>query len=319
MGIRKKKTLSDQATEFAEGILPAIGSAMETAREHAVPLIEEAREKAGPMIAEGRQIAAEKAAEAREKAAPIIAEGRQVAAEKVAEAREKAAPLIAEGRQVAAEKVAEAREKAGPIIAEGRERAAEAAAEGKVAAAAKLNELRGIEPEPEKKGGKLKKFLLIGAVAGVAGVVVKKLTSGGSGDNWQSTYVPAPPPAPRAEATERANDDAAAATPDEALADAAEAPVATTTPDAPAEVVQLADGQDGNEADAPYGPGSAAPLADGSAPDASYVVKGNGDSMLFHTTESPSFERTKAEVWFTDVDAAQAAGFKPWNHKTLNS
>jgi large subunit ribosomal protein L4 len=58
----------------------------------------------------------------------------------------------------------------------------------------------------------------------------------------------------------------------------------------------------------PYGPGSALPLADGSAP-AGFDIKGNEDSMKFHTTDSPWYGRTKAEVWFSTVEAAEAAGF----------
>jgi hypothetical protein len=66
-------------------------------------------------------------------------------------------------------------------------------------------------------------------------------------------------------------------------------------------------------AQAAYGPGSALPLADGSAP-AGYAIKGNTDSMLFHTPESPSYEVTVAEVWFESEEAAQAAGFSRWDH-----
>ncbi len=62
----------------------------------------------------------------------------------------------------------------------------------------------------------------------------------------------------------------------------------------------------------PYGPGSVAPLPDGSAP-AGYTIKGNADSMLYHTPASPYFGRTKAEAWFrTEADAARA-GFKRWD------
>ncbi len=66
-------------------------------------------------------------------------------------------------------------------------------------------------------------------------------------------------------------------------------------------------------ADGPYGPDSAAPLEDGSAPEG-FTVKGNEDSKLYHTTDSPSYEATVAEVWFRTAEAAEAAGFaKPKN------
>lgn len=62
------------------------------------------------------------------------------------------------------------------------------------------------------------------------------------------------------------------------------------------------------EVEAPYGEGSAAALADGSAPEG-FTIKGNKDSMKYHTEDSPWYGRTKAEVWFATPEAAEAAGF----------
>lgn len=62
------------------------------------------------------------------------------------------------------------------------------------------------------------------------------------------------------------------------------------------------------ESNAPYGEGSAAPLEDGSAPEG-FAIKGNADSMLYHTPESRHYGQTKAEVWFATEEAAEAAGF----------
>lgn len=61
--------------------------------------------------------------------------------------------------------------------------------------------------------------------------------------------------------------------------------------------------------DHPFGESSHAPLEDGSAPEG-YPVKGNADSMKFHTPESPYYDRTVAEVWFRTAEDAQAAGFE---------
>jgi uncharacterized membrane protein ArfC len=63
----------------------------------------------------------------------------------------------------------------------------------------------------------------------------------------------------------------------------------------------------------PYGVGSvrlAVASADGPA---GYTIKGNEDSMLYHSSESPTYERTIAEVWFLDVETAEAAGFNRWD------
>ena len=63
----------------------------------------------------------------------------------------------------------------------------------------------------------------------------------------------------------------------------------------------------------PGGVGAGAlPGPDGSAPGPEFTIKGNADSMLFHTPESPYFERTRAEVWFRTADEAVAAGFTEW-------
>ena len=65
-------------------------------------------------------------------------------------------------------------------------------------------------------------------------------------------------------------------------------------------------------ADEPYGPGSVR-LAAGAAAPSGWTVKGNEDSMLYHTTESPSYKQTIAELWFRDVESAENAGFTRWD------
>lgn len=63
-----------------------------------------------------------------------------------------------------------------------------------------------------------------------------------------------------------------------------------------------------------FGKGSADPGDDGSGPEG-WAIKGNENSMLFHTDDSPAYGRTKAEVWFQDEDAARKAGFTKWNER----
>ena len=65
-------------------------------------------------------------------------------------------------------------------------------------------------------------------------------------------------------------------------------------------------------AEEPYGPGSAR-LAAGAAAPSGWTIKGNEDSMLYHTTESPSYNRTIAELWFRDEESAENAGFNRWD------
>ncbi len=58
----------------------------------------------------------------------------------------------------------------------------------------------------------------------------------------------------------------------------------------------------------PYGEGSHVALADDSQPEG-YPIKGNANSMKYHTPASPFYGRTVAEVWFATEDDAEAAGF----------
>jgi large subunit ribosomal protein L17 len=60
------------------------------------------------------------------------------------------------------------------------------------------------------------------------------------------------------------------------------------------------------EVEAPEG--SHAPLEDGSQPEG-FPIKGNADSMLYHTPESAYYDQTVAEVWFASAEAAEAAGY----------
>jgi uncharacterized membrane protein ArfC len=63
----------------------------------------------------------------------------------------------------------------------------------------------------------------------------------------------------------------------------------------------------------PYGEGSLRlAVASADAP-SGYTIKGNEDSMLYHSPQSPTYKRTIAEVWFRDVEAAEAAGFNRWD------
>jgi hypothetical protein len=220
MALRKKKTLLDQAADYIDQVRPqvesAVASALDAAEEFyektARPALVDAREKAGPALAD-----------AREKAAPYVAEARERAIAALHDAREQAGPALAE-----------ARDQVAPLVASGAAKAGDLAAQAKEAADAQVAQLRGEEEPKKKKGSKLRKLAIFAALAGAAGFIAKKLQGGGQSDNWQSSYVPTPAPTPAAE-----TDDAGAAGPDEALSDAADEPHPVTTPDEPAEVVDL--------------------------------------------------------------------------------
>ena len=96
MGIRKQKTLIEQAADYVEQVRPHVEQAVESARDKAVPLLVEARDRAVPVIED-----------ARDRAKPIIADGAAIAAEKASQIADVAQQKAAESRDLAAAKVAE--------------------------------------------------------------------------------------------------------------------------------------------------------------------------------------------------------------------
>ena len=124
--------------------------------------------------------------------------------------------------------------------------------------------------------------------------------------------------------------DATAKTPASKTATKTKTTTATTTPaaeDAPVAVAHVADDATPDDAtpdDAtttvhPHGDGSHVALSDGAQP-AGFPIKGNADSMLYHTPDSSFYGRTNAEVWFATEAAAEAAGFsKPTSQQTPES
>ncbi len=223
MGLRNKKSLVDQAIDQANEVVDSLrphveqayGQAKDFVQDTALPALADARDKAGPALVDARDKAVPVLIDARDKAVPVLVDARDKAAPVLADARTKAAPLVASGAALAGEKATAAR-----TLAE-----------------AKVAQVKGEEPQ---KRSKVKTLLVVTAVAGGVAVVAKKLQGGGSSDNWQSSYTPTPAPTATAASTP-ANpvQDPGGAGPDEAIADATEAPHPVTTPDEPAEVVEI--------------------------------------------------------------------------------
>jgi hypothetical protein len=200
MGLRKKKSLIDQASgtvsQYVDQVKPQLESAMSTAKEKTGPVLADAKAKAAPVLAD-----------AKAKAGPAVASGAAIAAEK-----------IAAGATIAAEKAAEASQAAADRVAE-------------VAA-----------PQPKKKRGTLKKLLLVTGLAAAAAYVAQRLRGPGQGDSWQSSYTPTPAPNPGTVGSTGSTGpthDEGGSSPDEAIADSAETPHPVTTPDEPADVVDV--------------------------------------------------------------------------------
>lgn len=203
MGIRKKKSLVEQAVDYVEQaveqVRPHVEQAVDTARERAVPLIQDARDKAGPVLTD-----------ARDRAKPIIADGAAIAAERATAFSEVASAKAAEGRDLAAAKVAE---------------------------------LKGEPPKKKGgKLRKIVLFSgLAAAAAFVAKKLKGGQESQNWQSSYTPTPPPAPRPPTPAPTPAAVADDSAGSSPDEALADSAESPHTVSTPDAPAEEVVIDD------------------------------------------------------------------------------
>ncbi|TDO52586.1 hypothetical protein EV643_102425 [Kribbella sp. VKM Ac-2527] len=87
----------------------------------------------------------------------------------------------------------------------------------------------------------------------------------------------------------------------------------------PADEVQAVAAVDVREVPAGrFGPGSADAVAHQGPPDG-FTIKGNAQSMLFHTPDSPYYGRTKPEVWFRTEADAENAGFTKYARKPRRS
>jgi len=67
-----------------------------------------------------------------------------------------------------------------------------------------------------------------------------------------------------------------------------------------------------------YGVGSADAVPHQGPPDG-FTIKGNAQSMLFHTPDSPYYGRTKPEVWFRSEADAERAGFTKYARRPRKS
>ncbi len=233
----RKEKFVDQAQDLARDLTEAITPHVERARDEIAPHVERAREELGPRIAGARDPVAPKLAEARDEIAP-----------RLAEARDNLAPHVEDARDRITKGAAAATAAATPVVVEARRRGMNAAAA-----------LQG-EP-PVKRKGRKRKLFVFATLAGLGAYAVQKLR-GGESANWQTSYspstAPAAPPAPPSPSAPQAGSHAAdvpvdaeaegdgepvGATPGESLSDAAEEPHPVTTPDSPAEDVEVSQGK----------------------------------------------------------------------------
>jgi hypothetical protein len=239
----RKDKLVEQAQDLAHDLTEAIAPHVERARDEIGPRLADARDQVAPRLADARDQVGPRLAEARDQVAPYIADARDQVAPHVENARGRFVKDVVPYVQQA---VSDARDQASPVAEEAKRR-------GLLAAAA----LKG---EPVKRTGRKRKFVLFAGLVGLGALAVQKLR-GGESANWQTSYSPSPapaaPPAPASPAApmsgshaadvpadSNGSGDSVGATPGEALSDATEEPHAVTTPDAPAEDVDVASVKD---------------------------------------------------------------------------
>lgn len=240
----RKEKFVEQAQDLAHDLTEAIAPHVERARDEIAPRLADARDQITPRLNDARDQISPRLHDARDQIAPKLAEARDELAPRLADARDQLAPHVEEARDRLSKGVAAGVAAATPVAVEARRR-------GSLAASA----LKG---EPVKRTSKKKKVLVVVGLAGLGGFVFQKLRGGGESANWQTSYAPTPapaappvPPSPSApmagsHAAEVATDPAATAdpvgaTPGESLSDATEAPHPVTTPDEPAETVEVED------------------------------------------------------------------------------
>ena len=156
----------------------------------------------------------------------------------------------------------------------------------------------------EPKKGKKELYEAAIAAAGGSSLDVKDTPTRKSAPAKSAAKKAAEKPAEKAAETKPAETaPEKTAEPDPADTDSGVASADSTDADADRSATAAAESADGG-----YGAGSAAPNADGTAPEG-FPVKGNKDSMKFHEPDGQWYDQTVAEVWFADADAAEKAGF----------
>lgn len=181
-----------------------------------------------------------------EKASETAADVVEQVRPQVESAAARATELAQEGMKQAAPKIEQGKVLAGAALVQALDAAADAAesahqfAEEKAVAAGVIE-----DKTPKKKGGKLRKVVLFGGLVAAIGVVAKKLNDQKEANKWQPASTPSTPTpsggshSAGAAAGAATADDPAGADPAEALSDATDAPHAVTTPDDPADVVDV--------------------------------------------------------------------------------
>ncbi|CAA9322131.1 MAG: hypothetical protein AVDCRST_MAG34-1502 [uncultured Nocardioidaceae bacterium] len=244
--MRSKKSATTLAAALAEAKTQAadlgdrIGPAVEEAKDRIGPLVDDARGRLAPVLDD-----------ARTRLTPVVGPV-------VGDARERLTPVVEDARQ-----------RLTPVVEDAMLRLADLGD----AVAAKLDDATPAPAAKHSGGSRLKKLLVVAGVGGLAALAAKRLREGPAEPQWRSTppgrtapatsdtassaegagvmaapaavasMVAADSPDPDAHSGDVPGDgvqsDPGGGSPDEAASDAADGPHTPTTPDAPAERIDL--------------------------------------------------------------------------------
>ncbi|MGO1972603.1 MAG: sunset domain-containing protein [Propionibacteriaceae bacterium] len=344
---RKKDAVLPAAAEYAQTAAERVGPAAQRAADVVGPYAQQAADKISPYAHQAADKLGPYAHQAADKISPYAHQAADKISPYAHQAADKLAPYAEDAKQRGASAAHQALEKFGPKLDDALDRvtpavdaardkvqsdllprlndtlaeaanspaATEARKRGEAVAAALAGELE--VAKPKKKRRWVKRIAIVAAVGGAAAFLAKKFL-GSQDSEWQAprptNYTPtraATPSTPASAPTStppRATDTADTSAPATAAgepkdvtaseesnwAPAADSPAADTETAAPTEKVE-----------SPHGEGSYV----GQNPPEGFIFKGNERSMKYHGPDSPSYEGTKAEVWFTSEAAAEAAGF----------
>ena len=242
MPLRKKKSLIDQASDVVDATVPVIETAVATMREQVRDLAQDTRDKAAPLIADTKVLAGEIAEATREVAIPKAKVAALSGAERAAG---RAADLASSGRDLAAAKAAEVEgstqrsrgSKVRKVLIFGSIAAALGFVYNKMRSRAQADNWQSSYTPPSSSTS-----------ATTSSPTDRPTTSSTAAATGGTHLAPGvgpdqpvgvdDPMAARA-AEQGMTDDAGGASPDEALADAAEEPHPVSTPDDPADVVEI--------------------------------------------------------------------------------
>ncbi len=315
-----KQTLREAAVETTQTAADRGTAALELAIERLMPLLEQAAERLAPYAEDAKHAAVD----AKKRTAKFAADTVEQFQPQINDALDRVSPAVEKAQKAVQDdllpKLVDLLHEAAelPVVQSAQEVAHDVAGEVQSRGGAAVAALKGELQVPKKTsaGKRVAQVAAAGALLAAVAVAVRAFL--GSKDSGWAAHEPSPAytytsPKPAAEkvAEDQLDDDGAPIAEavevvEDTVVDATEATEADAVEAVEAEVV-AEDSETASDAPASEGHGAGSYVGDN--PPEGYTIKGNERSMKYHTTESGGYDRTIADVWFENEDAAKAAGF----------